>query len=93
MYVIATHKISDSKKFFELASSMKNSVPSGLKSFFGLPSSDGTQMVCLWQGPSIDQVRGFLDKQTQGIAVNNYFQVDESKAIGLQELLGAQKAA
>ena len=93
MHIVATHAISDSRKFFETARTLKDVTPPEIQSLLSLPSADGKHMLCLWKGATIDQVRTFLDRATQGSATNTYYEVDESRALGLTELGRLQKAA
>ena len=53
------------------------------------PSQAGTAptAVCLWEAPSIDALRDYLDPATAGMSENTYFDIDSERAVGLRSLL------
>ena len=48
-----------------------------------LPARDASAADCLWDAPSLDVLRGYLDPATSGISENTYFEVDADSAMGL----------
>lgn len=84
MYVGVVHRISDSEKFFAAAQETLAALPAGIEARRVLPSTDGSNCFCVWNAPSIEDVRDIVDGATGGIAVNEYFEISESQAIGLQ---------
>jgi len=87
MHVAINHAISDPTKWDASVRNImsmidQHKLPAGLKPLQFLPSTDGRQANCVWEAVSLDQVRQFVEKQTQG-ARNEYFQVKADAAIGL----------
>ena len=83
MHVAAIHRISDPDKFFAVAQEALAALPEGMKVDQMLPSVDGSSALCLWQAPSVDAVRDFVDERSGGLAVNEFFEVSAEQAIGL----------
>jgi hypothetical protein len=79
MYVIAIHDISDPDTFW----SNQPDLPDGLELPTVAPSPDGTRAICVWKGASVDAVREFVDGATEGVATNEFFEVNEDNAQGL----------
>ncbi len=89
MHVIAMHDIKDPEKFGELVGSTIEKIPSGMTLNFMLPSQDGNQAVCFWEAGSVEEVRSFIDGSTGDTSKNEYFPVEDSQAIGLQQASSA----
>ena len=83
MHVIAVHDIKDPEKFGAAVGPTLEKVPSGMKLHSMFPGEDGVHAVCLWEAGSVDDVREFVDSNTEGLAVNEYFSVADAQAIGL----------
>ena len=81
MYVIVEHTVNDPETFGEITQSAE--IPLDLTLHHSLPKSDGTQAVCLWEGPSVDAVRDFVEAGVGHVSDNVYFAVDDEKAMGL----------
>ena len=89
MYVIAKHRISDPEQFFSRTPEVAENAPSGTQLLQALPSQDRSEAVCLWEAESVDAVREYVDGQAEGIAENDYFEIDADQAIGLPQGAGA----
>jgi hypothetical protein len=86
MKVVVQHRITDFDKF--LAMDPEGGPPGvQVRQFF--PNKDGSAAVCLWEAPSIDTLRDFVDPATAGASENAYFEVDTEKAMGLPEAAAA----
>ena len=83
MLVGVTHTVEDPGKFFPLAKETAENLPAGLTVHQVLPTADGTRAHCLWEAPSVDDVRNLIDPATVGISVNEYFEINSDEAIGL----------
>jgi len=84
MYLVVHHRITDRKGF--LATDPKDiggNAPDGVVVKLFLPARDASAADCLWDAPSLDALRGYLDPATSGIAENTYFEVDADSAMGL----------
>lgn len=81
MYIVANHTISDPAQFWGLAKSTP--VPSPLKLHSVFPSTDGARGTCLWEAPSLDAVKQFVETLTSAFASNEYMVVEAANAMGL----------
>jgi hypothetical protein len=98
MHVSVHHTISDPQKWAQITSAMKTAVeqgrlPQGLKGLMYLPSADGRRADCLWEAPSVEAVKNFLEPETGAAARNEYFQVNSEAAMGLPAQEEMRKAA
>jgi len=92
MYVVVNHAISDTSKFWSLAQSVTAALPAGYKVIHTFPSPDGRKAVCVWEGPSVEAVRGFLDPATAGVARNEYFESPNKEGMAMPTLTRAAGA-
>jgi hypothetical protein len=84
MYVIIQHSITSPAKFWEIVKSV-TSVPAGTRLHSTLPSRDGKKAVCIWQAPSVASVKDFVEPAVGALSSNEYFEVNETDALGLPE--------
>jgi hypothetical protein len=90
MHIVVMHRITDPEKFFSMsAEEVAGGGPPGVQGRQFFPGTDGSTAVCLWEAPSIDALRGYLDTATEGAAENTYFEVDTERAMGLPETAAA----
>ena len=92
MYVVVNHAISDASKFWAIAKSATAALPAGYKVIHTFPSSDGRKAVCVWEGPSVEAVRGLLDPATAGVARNDYFEAPNKEGMAMPTLTRAAGA-
>jgi hypothetical protein len=86
MQVVVQHRITDPDRFFSMnAEEVVGGGPPGVQGRQFFPSRDHTSAVCLWEAPSVDTLRGYLDPATAGASENTYFEVDREQAMGLPE--------
>lgn len=81
MFIIVEHTISDPARVQEITQSAE--IPAHLTLHQSLPKGDGTRAVCLWEGPSVDEVRAFVEAAVGHLSTNVYFAVDAERAMGL----------
>ena len=90
MHIVVQHRITDREKFFSAnAEEVAGGGPPGVQGRQFFPGQDGSAAVCLWEAPSIDTLREYLDPATEGMAENTYFEVDAERAMGLPETAAA----
>ena len=83
MYIVVQHKISDPAKFWEIAKAATPNLPEGVKLHCALPSTDGSNAICLWEADTIVEVKNIIESNVGQISTNEYFEVDVENAIGL----------
>ena len=83
MFIVVRHDITDQKGFFGAAEAVTKGVPQGLKVVQFLPSTEGKEAICLWEAPSVEAVKGYLEPKTVGMSKNAYYAVDSKVAMGL----------
>ena len=83
MYIIVEHEISNPKTFWDTAQTATAGLPSHLKVHQTLPNMEGTKAVCLWEAPSVDEVKGLIEGAVGKVSRNTYFTVEAEKAMGL----------
>jgi hypothetical protein len=91
MHVVVQHRITDPDTFFSVdAAAVVAVAPDGVHGRLFYPSQDRSAGICVWQAPSVDAVRDYIDPATAGVCENAYFEVDEQYALGLFEAAAAQ---
>ena len=88
MFILVEHTITNKDVFFGLVQKVTEA-PSGIKALQFYPSMNEDRAVCLWEGNSIDALKGFLEPLTTKSSRNIYYTVDSTKAIGLPHLASA----
>ena len=83
MFVVAQHKITDSTGFWNTVKQEMPNIPAGMKVHQVLPSTDGSGAICLWETPSVDKVKQFVDTSVGKYSSNSYFEVAQKTAVGL----------
>jgi len=97
MHVVIQHQITDPVKWDQGVKNIMSMIeqhrlPRGLKPLQYLPSVDGRNAVCLWEGESLRAVKEFSERETAG-SRNEYFEVKEQAAIGLPKAEELARAA
>lgn len=82
MYVAIYHEIHDVEQFKEKANAM-GPPPEQLRRHQFLMATDLSQATCLWEAPSIDALRDYIDPALEPASTQTYFPVDERHAVGL----------
>jgi hypothetical protein len=90
MHVVVQHRITDPEKFYSAsAEEVAGGGPPGVQGRQFFPSQEGSAAVCLWEAPSIEALRDYLDPATAGMSENTYYEVDAERAMGLPETAAA----
>jgi len=82
MFIAIEHEIHDSDAFQEGAQRVYP-LPEDLQVHQFLPASDFSRAVCLFEAPSVDQLRDHIDGTLGESSTQRYFRVAEDNAIGL----------
>ena len=80
MYVLVHHTIHDAARFWGLGEESIE-FPVGLTLHQTLSAKDGTLATCLWEAPSIEAVREFLEPYHVGIASNVYREAENREGV------------
>jgi len=84
--IIAQHQIKDPETFFGLTEEVLGNVPPGVQVRQFCPSEDKSRPVCLWEAPSMEALRSYLDPIAgPEVTENLYYVVDEESAFGLPQ--------
>lgn len=86
MHVVVQHRIKDPEQFYSFVGrEIAEKAPPGVQGRQFYPSKDRSAAVCLWESPSIDDVRDYVDGVTGDSSENTYFEVNAEYAMGLPE--------
>jgi hypothetical protein len=86
MYFVVHHLVVDREKFLRTdPKDIGGNAPSDVEVFHFLPARDASAADCLWEAPSLDALRDYLDPATRGVCENTYFEVDATAAMGIPE--------
>lgn len=84
MYVVVMHEVSDPAGFWSaLQDAEKGVMPEGRRLHYFLPSPDASKIACLWQAPTVDDVKALVEPAFGAVSKNDFFEVDTEKAAGL----------
>jgi len=88
MFIVVHHTIIDPETAFARGQKLLdgNGAPSGVQVREFYPSRDKTDVFCLWEGSSLDEVRDYVDATLGDASRNAYIEVDAEIARGLPEL-------
>lgn len=81
MFVSVVHHISDPDGFVDMM--RKASIPDGMHVAQFVAGADGSVAICLWEAPSVQAVRDYLEPATAGVCNNEYAEVDAERSMGL----------
>ena len=84
MFVAIHHEIHDRGLFKEKVNSM-SPPPESLRRHQFLTATDLTRAACLWEAPSVDALRDYIDPSLEPASTQTYFAVHEERAVGLPE--------
>ena len=79
MYVIAIHDVSNPEAFW----GGQLDLPKGTELPIVLPSADGARGVCIFRSDSVDTVKNLVDGATAAVSKNEFYALNEGKAMGL----------
>jgi len=83
MFVVVEHQIKNADAFFGAAESVVGGSPEDLKTIQFFPSGDRKRAVCLWEAPSVEAVKDYLEDKIASSSENTYYAVDNKVAMGL----------
>jgi hypothetical protein len=82
MYVAIHHEIHDQDLFKQKVNSMAPP-PEGLRRHQFFAATDLARAACLWEAPSIDPLRDYIDGSLEPASTQTYFAINEERAVGL----------
>jgi hypothetical protein len=88
MYVIIQHQIHDPQSF-QACAEKAFPLPEDLTVHFFLPARDFSHATCLYEAPSLERVRDFVDGLLGACCTNTYHAVAAEHAMGLPETQAA----
>ena len=83
MLVGVKHKIDDPQKFWGAAQESIPNAPEGMRLIQAFPNKEMNSAICLWESPSVQALKDFVEPQVSDISDNEYFEVNTENAIGL----------
>lgn len=88
MYVLVQHRIIDPETAFPRGEKLiqGEAAPEGVRTLQFYPSVDGGFVTCLWEGPSVETVRHYVDATLQDSADNTCYEVNAEQAFARQPL-------
>lgn len=92
MFIVAHHTITDSETAFARGQNLLagTRAPSGVQVREFYPSRDKTDVFCLLEGSSLEEVRDYVDGTMGDSSRQAYFEVDAEIARGLPELAASR---
>lgn len=88
MYVIAKHSILDSATALPRGERLQTGegAPAGVRALQFYPSTDGSQVVCLWESDSVDSVQHYVDEVLGDASRNTCYEVNAEPAFSERPL-------
>jgi hypothetical protein len=87
MYIVTIHQI-QSEAAFERGQKLIDNVgaPEGARGLEFYPSVDGRWVTCLWEAPSVEALKKYVDETLGDSSVNTVFQMDAEKGFAERPL-------
>ena len=82
MFVAIYHEIHD-RDLFKTKVNQMAPPPDSLRRHQFFTATDLTKAACLWEAPSIDELRSYIDPSLEPASTQTYFAVYEERAVGL----------
>ena len=78
MYVVVQHEIKDPQLAVSRGKRLIKNIdaPAGVVGLEFYPSRDGTAVTCLWEAPSVESVRHYVDTVLGESSVNTCYEVN-----------------
>ena len=88
MYVVVYHQINNPETAFARGDKLvKNEgAPAGVRGLQFYPSTDGSAVACLWEAPSVDVVREYVDSTLGDASDNTCWEVNADFAFAERPL-------
>ncbi len=84
MHVVVHHRAFDREAFLATdPQDIAGNAPPGVVVHHFLPAQDASAADCLWETPSVDALRNYLDDATRESCENSYFEVNSDAGMGL----------
>jgi hypothetical protein len=82
MYVVVQHRFKNPEIAFARGERLirNEGAPTGVKGLQFYPSRDGSAATCLWEAPSVDVVRRYVDSTLGDSSENSCYEVASEKA-------------
>jgi hypothetical protein len=82
MYVVVQHKFEDPQVAFARGERLvrNEGAPAGVRGLQFYPALDGSAATCLWESPSVEVVRRYVDATLGDSSVNTCYQVNAQQA-------------
>ena len=82
MYVVATHQIQDPTTAFPRGERLQTGegAPAGERVLQFYPSADGSQVVCLWESGTVEEVQRYVDETLAESSLNACYEVNADPA-------------
>jgi hypothetical protein len=84
MFVAIYHEIHDREQFKQKVNAMAPP-PQELRRHQFFTATDLSCAACLWEAPSVDDLRDYIDGSLVPASTQTYFAVNERRAVGLPE--------
>jgi hypothetical protein len=84
MFVAIFHDIHDPELFKQKVNQMSPPPETFVRHHF-LTAIDLSGATCLWDVPSVDALRDYVDPQLEPASTQTYLEVNEERAVGLPE--------
>ena len=82
MFVAIYHDIHDVELFKQKVNQM-TPPPETLRRHNFLTATDLSGATCLWETPTVDELRNYVDPQLVPASTQTYLQINEDRAVGL----------
>jgi hypothetical protein len=80
MFIMVQHTISDPPGFWNAAD--PTAISPKVKLHHTFPTPDGTRAMCIWEGNSVEELRGLLDPVVGKFSRNEYIPVENREGLG-----------
>jgi hypothetical protein len=81
MYILVHHTVTDPTDFWSTAQAALPNIPPGLTLHHTISARDGSRATCLWEAPSVDAVRAFLEPALGSSAKNDYSEAENRDGV------------
>jgi len=89
MYVAVHHHTNDPDTYWTTVRQGAANLPDGLALHHCLPSTDGKQALCVWEGETLDSVREFVESAVGSVSRNEYFEAEARDGVNLPSSMTA----
>ena len=83
MYVAVHHQIDDPDTYWNIVREGAANLPAGISLHHCIPSPDGKQAMCVWEGDSLGAVKDFVESAVGSVSRNEYFEAEAREGVHL----------